>query len=337
MHNHLKEESIVMGVKSILVKGFTTVLFTLLLAACGDTGASNEASSDDYPTKPIEVIVPAGAGGDTDLNTRIMAKYLEQELGQSIVVSNVAGAGGSTGINQMLSSNPNGYTALVYHNALLVNNIYGLADYTLDDFKFTGIGVVDRSNAFLTVPNDNFDDLQSLIEYAKANPGEVKVATEIGSMTHLQVLEFEQKTGVEFNVVDVGGASEKVTALLGGRVDILPTSLGLVQDYLNSGDFISLGVIADERLESAPELETFKEQGVDMSIDKVFYWAFPPETPDSIIDKFSAALENIVNNESFREEIENAWLEPEYLDQEETVNKLQEIDDLYRDIYEGSN
>lgn len=322
---------------TVLIKSFAFVLLIMLLGACSDTGVSTDASGDDYPNKPIEVIVPAGAGGDTDLNTRIMAKYLEEELGQSIVISNVAGAGGSTGINQLLSSKPDGYTVLSYHNAMLVNNIYGLDDYTYEDFKFAGIGIVDQSNTFLASKDAEFNDIESLIEYAKEHPGEVKVATEIGSMTHLQVLEFEAKADVKFNVVDVGGASDKITALLGGRVDIVPTSLGLVQDYLNSGDFVALGVIADERLEAVPDVETFKEQGIDMSIDKVFYWAFPLETPDEIVSKFSEAMKSVVENESFQEEIKNAWLEPQYLDPDQSVNKLQDIDDLYREVYEDSN
>lgn len=322
---------------NLFIKGLSVIFIITALGACSDSAATNGESDSEYPTKPIEVIVPVGAGGDTDLNTRITAKYLEQELGQSIVISNVTGSGGSVGIKEVLSKNPDGYTALAYHNAMLVNNVYGLADYTIEDFKFAGIGILDQSNTFLTSKDSEFDDIESLIEYAKEHPGEVKVATEVGAMTHLQVLEFEQKTGVEFNVVDAGGASDKITALLGGRVDIVPTSLGLVQDYLESGDFISLGVIADDRLEGAPDVKTFNEQGVDMSVDKVFYWAFHPDTPDEIVDEFAAALERVVDNEEYQEEVKRNWLTPTYLDQEETIKKLNEIYDHNKDVYDTAN
>lgn len=319
----------------ILTKSLAVVFLIVILSACSDGENSN--AQNEYPSKPIEVVVPVGAGGDTDLNTRITAKYLEQELGESIVITNVEGAGGSTGIKEVLSKEPDGHAVLAYHNAMLVNNIYGLADYTSEDFKYAGVGIVDQSNTFLASKDAAFDDIESLIDYAKANPGEVKVATEVGAMTHLQVLEFEQKTGVEFNIVDAGGASDKITALLGGRVDIVPTSLGLVQDYIESGDFVSLGVIADERLEGAPDVETFTEQGVDMSVDKVFYWAFNPETPDEVVETFSEALENVVEDESFQEEIKNSWLTPSYLDSEETAEKLKEITENDQAVYDAAN
>lgn len=316
-------------------KGMAVVVLVAIIGACSDS--ENASGGAEYPTKPVEVVVPSGAGGDTDLNTRITAKYLEQELDESIVISNVQGSGGSTGINEVLSKDADGYSVLAYHNAMMTNNIYGLADYTVDDFKYAGVGILDQSNTFLASKDAEFDDIESLIEYAKANPGKVKVATEVGAMTHLQVLEFEQETGVEFNIVDAGGASDKITALLGGRVDIVPTSLGLVQDYIESGDFVSLGVIADERLEGAPDVETFVEQGVDMSVDKVFYWAFDPETPDEIVDTFSEALQNVVENEEYQEEIKKNWLTPTYLDSEETADKLQEIMENDQAVYDATN
>lgn len=319
----------------LFTKGLAVMFLVAIIGACSD---SEDASGGaEYPTKPIEVVVPVGAGGDTDLNTRITAKYLEQELGESIVITNVEGSGGSTGIKEVLSKEADGYAVLAYHNAMLVNNIYGLADYTSEDFKYAGVGILDQSNTFLASKDAEFDDLESLIEHAKDNPGKVKVATEVGAMTHLQILEFEQETGVEFNIVDAGGASDKITALLGGRVDIVPTSLGLVQDYIESGDFVSLGVLADERLEGAPDVETFAEQGVDMSVDKVFYWAFDPETPDEVVDTFSEALQKVVENEDYQEEIEKNWLTPTYLDSEETAEKLKEITEYDQAVYDAAN
>src|SRR5699024_174017 len=313
-----------------------TVLFTVLVA-CSNEGAESKKDGDssDYPNKPIEVVVPVGAGGDTDLNTRITAKYLEKELGDSIVISNIEGSGGSTGIKEVLSKKPDGYTALAYHNAMLVNKIYGLADYTAEDFKYAGIGILDQSNTFLVSEKSEYKDIDSLIAYAKENPGKVKVATEVGAMTHLQILEFQQKTGVEFNIVDAGGASEKITALLGGRVDIVPTSLGLVKDYVESGEMIPLGVIAEDRLEGAPDVPTFKEQGVDMAVDKVFYWAFHPDTPDEVIDVFSDALEKVAENEDFIEEIQKNLLTSKYFSSEDTMEKLNNITEHDKEVYDN--
>ncbi|WP_223636637.1 tripartite tricarboxylate transporter substrate binding protein [Planococcus sp. 4-30] len=330
--------------KSVLKKTlFGSVLATsiLFLGACGGDGASEDANAGndpaaDYPSGPITVVVPAGAGGDTDLNTRIMAKYLEKELDTNIVVSNVTGSGGATGTQTVLDAKPDGQTVLAFHNSMLLNNVFGLTDYTYDEFKMAGVGVLDQSNTFLTSPDSKFQDIPSLIEYAKANPGEVTMATEIGSMTYIQTLQFQEQTGVEFNIVDIGGAADKIAALLGGRVDIVPTSLGLVSGYIESGDMVPLGVMAEERLEGAPDVPTFKEEGVDIVIDKIFYWGFDPETPDAYVEKFSNAMENVVANEEYQQEIEDSWLSPTFLDQEATNAKLEEINASYQEAYDNS-
>lgn len=318
--------------------GSLLVTMAAMLGACSDKAEGNgkEDSGDgaaNYPKQSIEVIVPAGAGGDTDLNTRVMARGLAEELGKPVVVTNVAGAGGTTGTKKVLDAKPDGYTVLAFHNSMLLNKIYGLADYTYTDYEIAGIGVVDQSNTIVTSKDSEFDDIPSLIEYAKKHPGDVTVATEVGSMTHIQMLEFEQSTGVKFNIVDVGGASDKLTALLGGRVDLVPTSLGFVQSYLESGDFVSLGIMADERLESAPDVKTFKEQGIDISIDKIFYYLFPKGTPEEIVNKFSKAMENVVADETYQEEIKKSWVEPVYLNPEETNKKFQDIESLYEEVH----
>lgn len=328
--------------KNVLRKTlFGSVLATSLvvLGACGEEASDDASANDpaaDYPSGPVTVVVPAGAGGDTDLNTRIMAKYLEDELGTNVVVSNVTGSGGATGTQTVLDAEADGQTVLAFHNSMLLNNIFGLTDYTYDEFKMAGAGVLDQSNTFLTSAESEFQDIPSLIEYAKANPGEVTMATEIGSMTYIQTLQFQEQAGVEFNIVDIGGASDKIAALLGGRVDIVPTSLGLVSGYIESGDMIPLGVMAEERLEGAPDVPTFEEEGIDIVIDKIFYWGFDPETPDEYVQKFSEAMENVVANEDYQQEIEDSWLSPTFLDQEETNATLEEINASYQEAFDKS-
>lgn len=303
------------------------------LAACSDTEKASGDSGANYPTKPIEIIVPAGAGGDTDLNTRIMAKAMEKELGKPLVVTNVTGAGGTTGTQKVLDAKADGYTVLAFHNSMLLNKVYGLADYTFSDMKVAGVGVLDQSNTFLVSKDSKFKTIEELIEYGKANPKKITVATEIGSMTYMQILQFQEQTGVEFNIADVGGASDKITALLGGRVDIVPTSLGLVQGYLESGDFVALGVMADERLEDASDIPTFKEQGVDLSVDKVFLWAFPADTPDEIVTTFTEAMSKAVENDEYQAEIKKSWLNPVYMSPEEASKKLSEIEAEYVELH----
>jgi len=321
--------------------GSALVAALVIMGACSEETVTTSTTAEEdpaanYPSGPITVVVPAGPGGDTDLNTRIMAKYLKDELDTNVVVSNVAGAGGATGSQSVNSAQANGQTVLAFHNSLMLNKIFGLTDYSYSDFKMAGIGVLDQSNTFLTSPESEFDDIESLIVYAKANPGKVTVATEVGSMTYIQTLQFQELAGVEFNIVDIGGASDKIAAILGGRVDIVPTSLGLVSSYIESGDMISLGIMAEERLEGAPDVATFKEQGIDIVIDKVFYWAFHKDTPDEFVEKFSNAMKNVVANEEYQQEIKDSWLSPTFLNTEETNAKLEEINASYQEAFNST-
>lgn len=321
------------GIWKKVAFGATAIGLAAGLAACSEKASGDTATAGGYPTKPIEIVVPAGAGGDTDLNTRIMAKAMEKELGKPLVVTNVTGAGGTTGTQKVMDAKADGYTVLAFHNSMILNKVYGLADYTYSDMKVAGVGVLDQSNTFLVSKDSKFKTVEELVEYGKANPKKVTVATEIGSMTYMQILQFQEQTGVEFNIADVGGASDKITALLGGRVDIVPTSLGLVQGYLESGDFIALGVMADERLEDAQDIPTFIEQGVDLVVDKVFLWAFPSDTPDEIVTAFTDAMSKAVESDEYQAEIKKSWLNPIYLNPEDASKKLSEVEAEYVELH----
>src|SRR5690625_4148045 len=254
--------------KRFLTIGFIALIAIALVACSEDddqgSGSTNDSGdSSDYPNKPIEVVVPAGAGGDTDRNTRIVANYLSEELGVDLVVTNIGGGGGSVGAREVLNADPDGYKVLSFHNSIMINSILDLADFSFEDFKIPGISVGDLGNSFIVNAESDITDLETLIEKAKENPGEITIATETGAFTHMQLLAFQEETGTELKVVDVGDASEKVKALMAGQIDIIPTQLGLVKSYIDSGDFKSLGIMAEERLESAPDVPTFVEQGVD--------------------------------------------------------------------------
>ncbi|MFC0559420.1 tripartite tricarboxylate transporter substrate binding protein [Halalkalibacter alkalisediminis] len=330
------------------------MLAVMFLAAVAVGCSSDEGSSDsseettdsteagenaetavDYPTQPITVVVPAGAGGDTDLNARLFAKYLEQELGQPVVISNVTGAGGTVGAREVLDADADGHTVLFFHNSLLLNKILGLVDFSYDTFKLAGIPILDQGNTFMVSADSQFEDLQDMVEYARANPGEVSIATEVGGFTHLQLLALEQDQGIELNIVDVGGAADKIAALLGGHIDIVPTSLGLVNEYVESGDMRTLGIMAADSVDLMPGVPTFKEQGVDSSFEKFFFFGFAPDTSDDIVETFSKAMETVVNNDEYRAEAEKYLVSPTYMNQEDAINYIQETEAYYMELYEN--
>ncbi|WP_044022473.1 tripartite tricarboxylate transporter substrate binding protein [Bacillus sp. SG-1] len=340
--------------KSINKKGIMWVLIiamTMLLAACGgaqssqpvkesdssgkeNAETSKETASSSYPDETIKVVVPFGAGGDTDINSRTFAKYVEKELGVSTVVSNVSGAGGSVGSRQVLKAKPDGYTVGAFQDSMLLNSIFGVADFKYDEFEIAGISVLDQGNSFLVSGDSKFKTWDDVVAYAKEHPGEVSVGTNVGAFTYIQLMALADAAGVEFNIVDAGGGADKITALLGGQVDIIPNPLGLVKDYIESGDMVSLGVLSEERIEQFPNVPTFKEQGVDVTFDKIYFWAFPPGTPDEVINTFSQAMEKAAVNEDYIAETEKHVVSAKYMNPEEAKQFLADAYERYQGIYE---
>lgn len=320
-----------------------TMLVAAIFAGCaqsqsttsneGETGSNEKIDTSNYPSKPITVVVPAGAGGDTDANARLLGKYLEKELGQPVVISNVTGAGGTVGANQVLDADPDGYTALFFHNSLLLNRIMGLTEDSYDSFKLAGIAVLDQGNTFMVSADSEFKDLQDVVEYARENPGEISIATEVGGFTHLQLLALQKDQDIELNIVDVGGAAEKVTALLGGHVDIVPTSLGLVKNYVDSGDMRSLGIMANDRVDLMPDVPTFIEQGVNSEFEKFFFFGFDPETPDEIVEAFAKAVENVVNDEEYVKDAEKFLVTPTFMNSEKAFDYMKKAEEKYKGLH----
>ena len=321
--------------KSKRIVAGVLVTVSMLLAACSSNNSETSITTSaevgsNYPDKPINIIVPAGAGGDTDRNTRITAEYLKEELDGNLVVSNVNGSGGTIGAKQVLDAGPDGYSVLAFHNSVIINSLLDLADFDYTDYELAGSSLTDLSNSFIVHAKSEYTDLQSLIDAAKKNPGKITIATETGAFTHLQLLAFQNLTDTEFKIVDIGSAAEKTTALLGGQIDLIPTQLGLVQEYIKSGDFRSLGVMSEERLAGAPDVPTFIEQGVDLKFDKYFFWAFPKGTPQEVVDKFSEALKNVANNPDFQKETDPHLLNAKYISPDELNEQFEKTTADYK-------
>jgi len=292
------------------MKSFKKVAILLVLALVASFSVQAQVK---YPTKPIQVVVPANPGGDTDLNCRIMAKYLEKELGQPVIIVNVGGAGGSLATRKVKDSAPDGYTAVFFHPSMFLNKLMGLVDYNFDAFENAGIAVMDNTNIFVVNASSPYNDLNDYINAAKAKPGKVKFATETGGFTHLQILAFQDLTDTKLNVVDVGTASQKIVALLGKQVDAIGISYGIIKDYVASGKFRVIGVMSDSRNPMIPAIQTFKEQGVNMSFPKFFYYLFPRGTSQEIVGKFSDAIAKVAANPAAQAELNKFMVSAEYM------------------------
>ena len=304
-------------------------LALLLVAVLSLTAVSALA---EWPERAIELIVPANPGGDTDANARALAAALTEELGWNVIVSNMNGGSGSVAFEDCLSNPSDGYRFVFYHNGGVTSEIMGMYDFNiLDDFKLAGMPFMDYSNAFLTnAANTKFNDTASMVAYMKDHPNEVTFATETGNFTHLQVLAFEAAAGVKFNIVNAGTAAQKITELLGKRLDVIGTQAGLVRDYVTTGQFTILGIMSEDEMKIGDvTLKTVKEQGYDVVFSKFFYLAAPNAADDAVVAKMNEGLQKAIENEKFKEYGESALLNLTYMTPEETEKYYQEQYDLY--------
>lgn len=218
-----------------------------------------------FPEKPIELMVIFSAGGPTDTEMRILAKYAEKELGQNIVIVNVPGAGGIVGWNTVPSKPKDGYFLTCINLPHILT--YPMVQKTRFDYKsFDPIVMCSADPTVWAVRADSpYKTLQDVLQDAKANPGKVTVGTAgLYLAHHLAVLQVEKEKGVKFTTVPFQGSAQSIAALLGGQIKLLSDTLS---DMLRQGDKVRvLAVGAEQRVSLAPDMPTFKELGVESFI-----------------------------------------------------------------------
>lgn len=305
---------------------YLVILLVFVLSTTAVLEAANVDEELDWPKRTITIVVPFGTGGDSDFNARVMAKYLSKELGVNVVVENISGSGGSIGSSAVKDAEPDGYTVLQNHNALMISRANGISDFGLEAFELVGITAANPGDVFAVASSTGIETLDDLVEACKKQ--KMTVATNIGATT--QVLSFMLAEYADVVQVDVGGIADKVVALLGGHVDIIVGPYGNVKPYVDSGDFNILGVCAKERAALYPEVPTCIEQGYEIYFPTRFFMAFPRGTDQRIVEKFRAAVEKIITtNEEYAEEIAKAYYQsPLFLQPEEALEVYAEIDEL---------
>jgi tripartite-type tricarboxylate transporter receptor subunit TctC len=280
-----------------------------------------------WPTKPVQVIVPAGAGGDTDFNARTMAKYFEKLTGKPMVITNMGGGGGSIATSTVKNATPDGSVMLFGHiGQVIVNEVAGLIDYNFNAFDIVCIPAIDKGTVLVTGKKSGFKSVQDVIAKAKANPDKVIFGTELGGLTHLQGLIFQKIAGIQMKIVDVGSASDKITSLLGGRIDLAAITYGAVQDYQKTGDLVILAQFNTKRNQLLGDIPTFAEQGVNFAMEKPYVMAFPKGTDPAIVQKMAMLMKQITEMPEYAKDLEKAYKQPvDYLDTNDAIKLLGDI------------
>ncbi len=318
-------------------------LMAILCAVAVVTGlfGSMNVFAANYPDGDIQIVVPVGAGGDTDANARLLAKYMEEELDVALPVVNIKGGSGTLGMEEVRNSEPDGYTALFFHAEAMLPKIAGLYDYNLDDFRLAGVCLQANTTLLITHNDSGFTTLDEFLEAAKANPGTIEYGMAVGGYPQLVGLALEKEAGIDLNLVDIGGNAEKIAALAGHQTDIINVEYALVKDYIATGEFIPLALLSHERNPLFDDIPTADEQGLNMEFGKFFFVAFPKETPDDVITVFTEAMEKAVANEEFVKAAEESYaLTAIYMNPEEATEYAKSVEEnlnKYGELFRNAN
>jgi tripartite-type tricarboxylate transporter receptor subunit TctC len=286
-----------------------------LIAACVTLAFALTASAQEsYPTRTITIVVPFAAGGPTDTVTRLVAQSMSKTLGQSVIVENVAGAGGTIGVEKVAHAKPDGYTLLLMHIGIATSvSLYRNLRY--DPLKdLDPIGLVTTVPMTLVAKKDfPPKDVKELIPYVKANKDKVTYAhAGVGSASHLCGMLFLSTIGADVTTVPYKGTGPAMTDLIGGQVDFMCDQTTNTTQQIKSGTIKAYAVTTRKRVASLPDLPTLDESGLNGFEVGIWHgiWA-PHGTPKAAIDKLTAALQGALKDPSVKTKFEELGTEPE--------------------------
>jgi putative tricarboxylic transport membrane protein len=298
---------------------------TMIAAVVALLAVAGAAQAQDWPSRPITLVVPFAAGGGIDVSVRLQAQHMSELLGQSIVVENIGGAAGTTGSQRVAKAAPDGYTMLIgntgthaFSQSLSKRPPY---DAVAD---FTPVGLVSDSPRILLVRKDlPVGNLQEFIAYAKANQAKMQFGSAgVGSGTHLPCVLLNLALGIDVTHVPYRGAGPVMQDLIGGRIDYFCDTIQTGAQQAKQGTVKGIAVMAAKRVPIIADLATTGEQGlpgVEASVWNAFF--FPKGTPDAIVRKLNKAMSDTLDNPAMRKRLEELGLEimppehrsPEYL------------------------
>ncbi len=271
-------------------------------------------AAEEFPSRPITWVVPFAPGGITDTTSRVVAEEMSKTLGQSVLIDNRAGAGGTVGTEQVARANPDGYTMIYGTQGTMAANVSLRKSLPYDPLKsFLPVHLVGESpNLFVAFEGAPYNSVAELITFAKANPGKVTFASSgVGTATHLVAELFKTTAGIEMLHVPYKGSAPALNDLIAGRVDVMfdyPVSVG---PHVEAGKLKVLATTAPERLRNSPDVPTMAELGLkDMTTQSWSSIMVPAGTPSAVVDRLAAAAHAALTSERVRTHFEKFGTRP---------------------------
>lgn len=276
-------------------------------ALCGFASAQ-----PDYPNKPIKMVIGFSAGSITDTTARLLADRIKDDLGQSIIVENVPGAGATIAATRVAKSPADGYNILlVAMGHAVAPALYKKLPYEPQK-DFVGVATVANARVMLvTHPKSNFSNMAELIREAQAKPNVLTYGSSgNGTFLHLIAESMAQNLNVDVMHVPFRSGTEAVNSVMAGSVDLAFCTVNTCIENVKAGKLRALGYIAPKRHVQAPDIPTFEEQGIKFDGGSYNYVIAPHGTPQAIVDKLHASINKVVSSKEFEDRLLVMGLEP---------------------------
>ena len=264
-------------------------------------GSLSSAGAQTYPSRPVTILVPFAAGGPSDIIARVMAERMRGPLGQSIIVENVVGAGGSIGVTRLARTNPDGHTFMVgnWGNMVVIGAVYPLQIDLIKDFEPI-TPLVTEANMIVTKNALPVSNLRELLAWLKTNKATIGTSG-VGGPSHIFGAFFQKETGADIQLVPYRGAGPAMQDVAAGQLDIIITGVSIALPLVRGGTIKGLAVTAKNRMTQAPNIPTVDEAGMPGFHLHVWHglWA-PKGTPPEIVAKINAAASEALADETVK-------------------------------------
>jgi len=318
-------------------KGWKTAK-TIVLCVIFVSLMSALSFAQEYPTKPINVLIGFAAGGAVDPAVRTLAAASEKYLGQPFVLTNRGGGAGSIALGVGAKEKPDGYHLVGNSTSgLIYVPHFSEVSFKLEDFAPILIFAKSPHIGILVKSTSPWKTLKEFVDYAKKNPGAVTYGTSgVGSPQHLPMEYIARQEKIQWTHVPYKGSSEAFMALLGGHITAQSGGIHEVQDHVKAGTVRALVVHSAERMKGLPDVPTLKESGYDFEAEIFFLMLAPKGTPPAIIKKLEEAFHKGMSDPNFIQVMKKLEIEITYRNPEDTKKYLEEsykrLEQLVKDI-----
>jgi tripartite-type tricarboxylate transporter receptor subunit TctC len=283
-----------------------------------------------YPERPIKMVVPWAAGGDTDNIFRPFAPLLQKSIGQTVVIANVGGASGTKGAKEAKDAPADGYTLYAVHDYIHSTYWAGVADVAYTDFE--PICMIASTPSVLTAsPKTPWKTAQDLVKDAKARPGQITVGATLASTSHFFPALIEQAAGVKFKYVSYEGLAPRMNAILGGHVDLTDSNL-TQKGKVEAAQLKFLAIATEKRHPEMPSVPTLKELGINVIYDVNRGVMVRKGAPAEVIAKLESSCAAAAKDPAFAQAMKVQGTDVRYMDRAQYGKWLKDADDLNRNI-----